>query len=612
MEDVKAVVPRGSDDGGGKRGVVEQLTESAGEILTQVESLLGMGPDIIGRDERSSGFVHEIRQKLEALPLAGATQTNIVPWLKIKLLVPQFQGDKDKAIKIQSLAETMERGLQTHYGVRVVAVASDLGASNAQSCDEWSVPTTSSSQRQINEQRRELIHPQIILLTGCTRTTIPEPRVASIAVNQSDGTIVVRTIHNIDDGDDQWKQLQHLLEKDVAGVLSGIIPFLRPSTRFQLSRVSVHLIVEDPTSHHVEKGDKADKLHFNALSKALTTSVNSVINPMLQELAFVYGGNVQLSNSTLSSKGSVGLTTHSSAYLPLPDETIELELSNDESPPTKYVTNEALASWMHDHSKQRNHNHVDSMPDSFEWMLYIPSSDHSPLRIHDESSGGEGPSITLERPATGGAGAGNTNPTGISIINLDSSMVDVEMLPRQYHITFIQSLQHLVGYIRAVHGLLPTHADHSTSTVIVETGVSQQFTFWELESIARSHWSSVLEEVLSKTDATMALMRKHANTLAFPDHVAYKLNNATHLLRQSISLVEQGLPTLHATSTLYGSLRYIESLQADPDFMELQHFAIDHYLAVFSPLVLPLMMPMLVGLVREVKRYNELKAKVSV
>mmetsp|Transcript_24270 Transcript_24270/g.36772 ORF Transcript_24270/g.36772 Transcript_24270/m.36772 type:complete len:121 (+) Transcript_24270:1101-1463(+) len=115
--------------------------------------------------------------------------------------------------------------------------------------------------------------------------------------------------------------------------------------------------------------------------------------------------------------------------------------------------------------------------------------------------------------------------------------------------------------------------------------------------------------VSHEIDAVMSLLHEHGSTLALPEHVAKKINTATNLLRKSISYVEEGLPVMYATSALYGALTTIESAQADADLFELPYFAPDHYLAVFSPLVLPLVMPMIFGLVREVKRYKELKRK---
>lgn len=102
------------------------------------------------------------------------------------------------------------------------------------------------------------------------------------------------------------------------------------------------------------------------------------------------------------------------------------------------------------------------------------------------------------------------------------------------------------------------------------------------------------------------------NLTALPfvmEQLAGKINKATSLLRQSITVAQNGYPLFYATSLLYGSSWQLQDVRNDPDFMELSYFAPDHYLAVFSPLVLPLLLPMILGLVREVKRYNELKMK---
>jgi hypothetical protein len=56
-------------------------------------------------------------------------------------------------------------------------------------------------------------------------------------------------------------------------------------------------------------------------------------------------------------------------------------------------------------------------------------------------------------------------------------------------------------------------------------------------------------------------------------------------------------------------LYHLEAVRVDHRLMELPYFAMDHYLAVFSPLVLPLLLPMISGLVREVKRFRKLRNK---
>ena len=53
----------------------------------------------------------------------------------------------------------------------------------------------------------------------------------------------------------------------------------------------------------------------------------------------------------------------------------------------------------------------------------------------------------------------------------------------------------------------------------------------------------------------------------------------------------------------------IHNAQFDSSMMEHIHTPEEHLLAVFSPLLLPLALPMLIGMVREWKRYKTLKLK---
>jgi len=205
----------------------------------------------------------------------------------------------------------------------------------------------------------------------------------------------------------------------------------------------------------------------------------------------------------------------------------------------------------------------------------------------------------------------------VQLVDDDLRDVDSDEMRHKYINSLSHSLLYLAGYIRELSGLqsqsMETYASFSSAAVPVKyLGGSTQrlsLSFWELESIAQSHWYPVLQQTLHEIDAAMTLLHEHGNTLALPKHVARKINKATNLLRKSITYVEEGLPTMYATSALYGALAMIEVVTADPDLFELHYFAPDHYLAVFSPLALPLMMPLIFGLVREVRRFKKLKRK---
>lgn len=279
----------------------------------------------------------------------------------------------------------------------------------------------------------------------------------------------------------------------------------------------------------------------------------------------------------------------------------------------QYVSSDGLANWMSIHSpQQKGHPFSSSLPGSVEWTLFVPARDHSPLAVRDDSSGEEGGSIIISPPSLDGERS-NGHSNGMSIVNLpsfrrnldsDAINIDLDKVYQSYVDRISASLGYLVGNIRAMHGLPPRS---SLSPKYVKEG--QMISFWELESIARSHFPSSLDLVFRETETLLAVLHEHSWTLAFPEEVAHKLNNGTHLLRQSIALIEQGYPTMYALSLLRGSLQHIESVKNDHRFHELPYFAPDHYLAVFSPLVLPLLLPMIMGLVREFRRFRELQKK---
>lgn len=63
-----------------------------------------------------------------------------------------------------------------------------------------------------------------------------------------------------------------------------------------------------------------------------------------------------------------------------------------------------------------------------------------------------------------------------------------------------------------------------------------------------------------------------------------------------------------AVAHLNSALRNIEHAEEDPTMVSLLYFPDEHKLAVLLPLWAPLALPMVVGLVREVKRYRKLRA----
>jgi len=615
-------------------GIIGSVLETAAAITPHIYGLVGIESEkyIPDRPRRPSAFVEELRRKIDKVHdnqsggEESKTQTNAFPPLKVNLSVPQLESPT-----LKSFAEALERGFQSQQAMSTTndptiqigtadrTTKSYDNVSANKMCDEFQVTIQSAPKNFPNGYQRELKYPEIILLMGCSRATIPEGQLFRVEVG-SNSDVIMRTSLSAD----QTKEIQQHLEENIPRTLSEIlfVPLSENNQGHRVERLSVQLIDESPSSHHVHAsgangfGDGNSftaKDHFDILGTALSSSIQSRVDSLLDDLSFIYGGNAievnhdgprMMEGSMIKSKRAIGVEARSTGYLALPEGIVVIpELENSH----KHVSVEDMAKWTKI-SRQWTRNSGD-----VEWTLFVPSRDNSQLMVEDKSTGTKGLSVILPIPEKNGGGVDSVSHRGLSIINLPPASADIELdkLLSTYRYEISQSLGYLVGYIRSIHGLTPSTAQkkHADDTSVKYGDETDKLSFWELESVARSRYYTILDLVFSETDVLMALLHQHGGTLSFPQEVSYKLNNATYLLRESISLVEKGFPIMYASSLLHGSLQYIQSVQSDHRFVELPYFAPDHYLAVFSPLVLPLLLPMIVGVIREVKRFRELQSK---
>ena len=598
--------------------IIEQVGEISSTLMNQIYSLMGVESEAKQvayhhKPRRVSSFVQEIRQQIATIHDVRSID-EVLPPLRFNLQMPQVIS----SATLNSLAESLAKGLQsqttqsTHVPLIKVGVAESKEFSAIDDrCDNIQLQNI---EPKLNINKREVKYPEIIIFMGCTNSAnIPDEQMISVEVDGNSGIVIVRTKLSVD----QKSELQNYLENEIPSKIVSNI-FASPSKGYKLQSVSINLIDEDPSSYVTDETRSLGytaKAHFNMIGKALSSSVESKISPLLEELSFVYGGRIEVvvgSDATsmmIISNNAIGLQVHSSAFVPIPNvPSIISNLGQNGDEKLKLVSSLVMANWLHTtQPRRRNSNNDATIPDYVEWTLLVPAAAHTPLVMFSDV--GEGIAIVDKTEND------DVYPSGLSIVNplsfsreSHAGNVDVDQVHQRYKHVISDSLEYLVGCIRAIHGLPATS---TVQTQHANRRKSQQlaFSFWELESIARSQYSKSLDIALHEMDVLLAVLYQHQSTLAFPVEVAYKLNNATHLLRQSISLIEQGYPTIYATSLIHGSLQYIESVQSDHRFHELPYFAIDHYLAVFSPLVLPLLLPMIAGLVREVKRFRELRRK---
>jgi hypothetical protein len=536
---------------------------------------------------------------------------------RMALFIPQFDSSSSAST---SIANALEKGFlrqskQNHYVPSIkLSVANSTTDSrydytDMTTCDDFHLHDQSNG----NINHREVKHPKIVILMGCTSVTIPHGQKGIVEVSRISGTILVRSKLIFTQIDELQSHLEEYISDEiVSNMLFSESSHGRRRGCRRLRSVSINLIDENPTSHiSVEEGfvNSIAKSRFDMIGQALSSSVQLTTRPILEQLSFIYGGKIKVvganNDMIIMSKGTIYLEAQASAsYASLPGDAVTLDTSDDQNQSelmTKFVSLNSLTEYAIAHSRQPVWDTNTDCRENIVWTLLVPSQDKFPLRVRAESKGDAGESIVLSLPESS-IGSNNVSPNGLSIVNLPKFSESNEMDNSDLDCKISASLAYLVGYLRAIHGL-PPYVQHLNGQAI------QDISFWELESIARSNYYSTLEIAFHETDALFALLRQHGSSLALPEKVAYELNNATHLLRQSISLVEQGYPMMYASSLLHGSLDHLEVVRVDHRLMELPYFAMDHYLAVFSPLVLPLLLPMISGLVRELKRFRTLRNK---
>ena len=598
--------------------LIEYAAECASAIMSQINSAMGIEPEryvLPNRSRRPSAFIQQLRQQIADFPPvvsphneANETQTGKFPPLKFNLSMPQVKSSATGKF----FAEALQRGLLKQPTQKTSPVILlQTFKSTFDFCDEFRPPKPT-----FRGIARELRFPEIIILMGCNDASVSDQHLSSVEVDESSDIVIVRTALTAE----HTKELQHHLENDVSRIVSSALFVSLAETNGQrVESVSIQVIDENPASHAAEGADGLTaKAHFEILGQELSSSVAPMLSLLLEDLSFIYGGNIEVNQApgmslggTITSKNAISLDVSSSAYLALPESIIKLESDGDEKS-IKSVSSKGLANWTYTSFHQRKKSAGD-----VDWVLFVPSQDNTPLIVHDKTSGEKGESVIFSSPHPEREMINNAYPNGISIVN--PSFTADDNLGKQkssYRTSISQSMVCLIGFIRAIHGLNPVASAPSArsgsakqDSVKFRQDAQDLLTFWELEAVARSYYYSSLELAFVEIDTLMALLHQHKRTLALPREVAHKLNNATHLLRESIFLIEKGFPVVYATSLLHGSLRQIQLVKSDHRFMELPYFGPDHYLAVFSPLVLPLVLPMVAGLIREVKRFRKLQLR---
>lgn len=173
--------------------------------------------------------------------------------------------------------------------------------------------------------------------------------------------------------------------------------------------------------------------------------------------------------------------------------------------------------------------------------------------------------------------------------------------------TIGDSMSYLIPFLSKIT-LVHDHNHHDGGGSIMTNAT--QIEDWQ-QRVAKSYLHELRLELLSTRDWLFQLSTQDYIHIpapigeqwmqAFTSH-----SRAMHLYQQrrTVDATEQKLQWREILELLEQAQLQLSQIRTDPALMPPLHFQTDHTLAIFAPLLFPLLLPMIVGLRREHKRYK--------
>ena len=174
-------------------------------------------------------------------------------------------------------------------------------------------------------------------------------------------------------------------------------------------------------------------------------------------------------------------------------------------------------------------------------------------------------------------------------------------------------------YYAAVNHALSSHGAFFKANIfgLPETSPSDIPPIWHIELF----FQRVLRDTLQQVNTKISTLRTFLLEADSDHSVTVDLVNIWLVAvakRDSAMVLLEDAPTNH-TYRICGAILLLEEasdcldeLEQDPSFLPPLHFPMDQTSAIFAPLLFPLLFPMMVGLLKEYKRYNTHVNKMTV
>jgi len=516
---------------------------------------------------------------------------------------------------------------------------------------------------------RETLGYDILVSIGCTDTSIPSVHDAKLSVDdsgdmllsirdgvsQEDLSVIIRdhvakfiadefiVLSNKDNpanananingnGKPSWVQSTSTLE--VVVTLIDEDPFSYTSAHNITASTNAHTDTNTntntPSEHHT---NYKHHNHHNRLIQSLTTTVSTYLHPMLQSRLSPLLDNVHLGTQSLPYRQHRPLSSQSvrtnTGYVLGLDHARDAFLNNGKknahSSDLSSLVKDKRTTW----TAANNVENADDTSATFNFVVLVPPMDRLPMRVKSAAPG--------KAVSYGTAFGIPERFTAVSIVNLDQAAPVGDDVSgdnadanhhhhHHYEVAVTTALSYFGTFLRQSLGLSPLQP-HRKSPSTIDATTTQKggvilyhiaspygMTQWEVDILLRTYWRGKAIEILDTLENVLSLL-DWKRDIAFTIESAQNVNSCIQHLLHALDSIDGGDNDHHkrdirrSTRSLNAALRIVTALSVDAEMVGLVHFPWDQLFALIGSLTLPLLMPFIVGMVREYKRYRKLIGK---
>ncbi|KAF9979761.1 hypothetical protein BGZ65_006054 [Modicella reniformis] len=242
---------------------------------------------------------------------------------------------------------------------------------------------------------------------------------------------------------------------------------------------------------------------------------------------------------------------------------------------------------------------VTSLP-SLNFLIYVPKPSESPLVIKNGPSAPKSPTNSFLIPRWG----------GITILNRDNNtstlsaaVITVQELEPIMQV-FLMQLRDLLGLIDLSSASARVSSSSSFPITFHRT-LNEAPTAWELDNLLRRRSAENLVDSLTTLKSLGKLVQETPNMVVL-DHIQKDVVDALKDVERSCQkLAEQGY--VEALSASREALIKAETAFFDPTMVSMLYFPDEHKYAIYMPLFVPVSVPLVMAILRELKKWKEAK-----